>query len=180
MWHDRSFASVAALVASTAVVAAVRNATPGLPVEESGSAPFTSGPWLFSLNGFVKGFRADAGMELRSLLSPARLAGIEGATDSEVLFALTLDQLDARVPPADALAAVVSTAQKVSGGRLNLLLGDGHTAVATTAGNTLYTIEDGSEVTVASEPFDSRSAWTSVPDGSVVRATRAGVEVEAL
>jgi glutamine amidotransferase len=180
MWHDRSFASMAGLVSSTAVVAAVRNATPGLPIDESGSAPFTSGPWLFSLNGFVKGFRADAGVELRSLLSPTRLSGIEGATDSEVLFALTLDHIDAGVPPGEALAAVVSTAQKVSGGRLNLLLGDGHTAVATTAGNTLYTIEDGSEVTVSSEPLDSRAGWTKVPDASLVRTSADGVGVTSL
>ena len=180
MWHDRSFASMAGLVSSTAVVAAVRNATPGLPVEESGSAPFTSGPWLFSLNGFVKGFRADAGIELRSLLSAARLAGIEGASDTEVLFALVLDQLDAGTPPAEALAKVVATVQKVSGGYLNLLLGDGRMAVATTVGNTLYSIADGGEITLSSEPFDTRGAWTKIPEGSVVRADAGGVGVEAL
>ncbi|MBV9933869.1 MAG: ergothioneine biosynthesis protein EgtC [Actinobacteria bacterium] len=180
MWHDQSFASFAGIVSSTAVVAAVRNATPGLPVEESGSAPFTSGPWLFSLNGFVRGFTADAGIELRSLLSARRLAGIEGASDSEVLFALALDRLDAGAPPTDALAAVVETVEKVSGGYLNLLLADGHTTAATTVGNTLYTIEDGSEVTVSSEPFDGRGGWTKVPDRSVVRATTDGLEVQAL
>lgn len=177
MWHDLSFASFAGIVSSTSVVAAVRNATPGLPVEESASAPFTSGPWLFSLNGYVQGFTADAGIELRSLLSPRRLAGVEGASDSEVLFALALDRLDIGAPPAEALSGVVATVEKVSGGYLNLLLGDGRTTVATTAGNTLYTIEDRQEVTVSSEPFDPRGAWTKVPDRSVVRASADGVEV---
>ncbi|MBV9666458.1 MAG: class II glutamine amidotransferase, partial [Actinobacteria bacterium] len=109
-----------------------------------------------------------------------RLAGIEGASDSEVLFALALDRVDAGAPPTDALAAVVDTVEKVSGGYLNLLLGDGRTAAATTVGNTLYTIEDGSEVTVSSEPFDGRGGWTKVPDRSVVRATTDGLEVQAL
>ena len=180
MWSDASFASLAGVVSSTAVVAAVRNATPGSPVEETGNAPFTSGPWLFSHNGYVEGFRSDAGIELRSLVSPARLAGIQGAADSEVLFALALDHLDTGAPAGDALAAVVRTVQKVSGGRLNLLLGDGHHAVATVVGNTLYTIEDGSEVTVSSEPFDGRGGWAKVPEGSLVRAGAGGVEVEAL
>jgi len=180
MWHDRSFASMAGLVTSGAVVAAVRNATPGLPVEESGNAPFTTGPWLFSLNGYVKDFRADAGVELRSLLSPARLAGIEGASDGEVLFALALDHLDQGVPAGDALAAVVSTVQKVSGGRLNLLLGDGRTVAATTVGNTLYARQEDGMVTVASEPTDASDRWTPVPDGSLVHGDAAGLRVEAL
>jgi len=180
MWHDLSFASFAGIVSSTSVVAAVRNATPGLPVEESGSAPFTSGKWLFSLNGYVQGFTADAGIELRSLLSARRLAGIEGASDSEVLFALTLDRLDVGTPPADALAGVVATVEKVSGGCLNLLLADGRTTAATTVGNTLHTIEDGGEITVSSEPFDGRGGWTKVPDRSVVQSSADGVEVRPL
>src|SRR3954447_18943691 len=48
---DRSFASLAGVVRTTSLVAAVRSATPPLPVEESGAAPFTNGPWLFSHNG---------------------------------------------------------------------------------------------------------------------------------
>src|SRR5438477_4288881 len=39
MWTDRSLASIAGLVRSGAVVAAVRSATPPTPVEESGAAP---------------------------------------------------------------------------------------------------------------------------------------------
>jgi glutamine amidotransferase len=180
MWSDASFASLAGVVSSTAVVAAVRNATPGSPIEESGNAPFTSGRWLFSHNGFVEGFRGDAGVELRSLVSPVRLAGVQGGADSEVVFALVLDHLDAGAPPGDALAAAVSAVQKVSGGRLNFVLGDGHQAVATAVGNTLYTIEDKNEVTVASEPFDGRVGWTKVPDASLVLASPDGADVQSL
>ncbi len=38
-------------------LAAVRSATPPSPIVATGNAPFASGPWLFSLNGFVAGFR---------------------------------------------------------------------------------------------------------------------------
>src|SRR2546430_13674869 len=41
MWADASFSSVAGVISSRAVLAAVRNATPGLPVDESNTPPFT-------------------------------------------------------------------------------------------------------------------------------------------
>ncbi len=41
MWADNSFASLAGVVSSGAIVAAVRNASPGLPVDESCTAPYT-------------------------------------------------------------------------------------------------------------------------------------------
>jgi len=51
IWADRSFASIAPKVRSSTVFAAVRSATLGLPVEESGVPPFASGPYLFAHNG---------------------------------------------------------------------------------------------------------------------------------
>src|SRR4051794_29684298 len=46
MWTDASFASFAGVVASGCVLAAVRNATVGMPIEESSTAPYTHGPLL--------------------------------------------------------------------------------------------------------------------------------------
>src|ERR687896_1429914 len=57
LWSDRSFASIAPRIRSHNVFAAVRSATPGLPVEESGVPPFSSGPLLFAHNGAIEGFR---------------------------------------------------------------------------------------------------------------------------
>ena len=51
IWAHRSFASIAPKVRSSTVFAAVRSATLGLPVEESGVPPFASGPYLFAHNG---------------------------------------------------------------------------------------------------------------------------------
>src|SRR5919199_2956317 len=46
LWGDTSFASVAPALRSGCVVAAVRSATIGMPIEASASAPFTDGTWL--------------------------------------------------------------------------------------------------------------------------------------
>jgi len=142
-----------------------------MPIEESGSAPFTADEWLFSLNGFVVDFHEGVGDELRSRVSERRLSGIEGVTDSEVLFGLVLDQLDAGASPADALAHTVKLAEDVSTGRLNLLLSDGERVVATAVGNSLFELDG---TIVASEPLDDRPGWKQLPERSLVELGPAG------
>ena len=176
MWEDTSFAGPASSERSRAIVAAVRLASPGLPVEETGNAPFSAGRWLFSFNGSVKGFGERGPVEdaLRGAASPTRLAGIEGASDSELLFALVLDRLDAGAAPAEAVADVVHLVEATSGGRLNLLLADGTAIVATAAGNSLFARAQDGSVVVASEPFDDDPAWERVPDRRVLHADPGG------
>lgn len=176
MWADRSFASLAGLVSSTAVLAAVRSATPPLPTEESGTPPFTAGPWLFAHNGAVTGFRDGAGARLRRLLSERREAAIEGSSDSELLFALTLDELDAGATPAEALSTVVATVSAKAGGALNLLLTDGSSIWATACGDSMVVRTTPDSVFVASEPFDDETDWKAIPDGAVVSAVAGQVD----
>src|ERR671926_1412338 len=84
IWGDASFASVAPVLTSGCVVAAVRSATVGMPVEEAAAAPFTDGRALLSHNGRVD----------RAVLPPARTA--ESTVDSALLAALVFDRgLDA-------------------------------------------------------------------------------------
>lgn len=180
MWADRSFASLADVVASTAVLAAVRDATPPAPIEESGTPPFTAGPWLFAHNGAVDGFAGGARMALHRLVSDVRAAAIEGSADSEVLFALVLDHLDAGASPAEALAGVVSAVTRVTSGRLNLVLTDGRAVAATACGDSLFVLEADGAAVVASEPYDDDPAWRPVPDGSIVSAQAGQVAVGAL
>ena len=171
IWADLSFASIAGLVSSNAVLAAVRSASPGMPVEETSTPPFTEGPWLFSHNGFVPGFRTGVGRELRRKVSETRALGIAGATDSELLFALVLDRLDAGTPPADALVSVVGLVDELTTARLNLLLTDGKRIAATACRNSLFVFDDRQltgAVVVASEPYDDDAGWEAVKDGSVV------------
>jgi len=171
IWADLSFASIAGLVSSNAVLAAVRSASPGMPIEETSTPPFTEGPWLFSHNGFVPGFRTGVGRELRRKVSEARALGIAGATDSELLFALVLDRLDAGTPPADALVSVIGLVEELTTARLNLLLTDGERIAATACRNSLFVFDDREltgAVVVASEPYDDDAGWEAVKDGSVV------------
>ena len=171
IWADLSFASIAGLVSSNAVLAAVRSASPGMPIEETSTPPFTEGPWLFSHNGFVPGFRTGVGRELRRKVSETRALGIAGATDSELLFALVLDRLDAGTPPADALVSVIGLVEELTTARLNLLLTDGERVAATACRNSLFVLDDRQltgAVVVASEPYDDDAGWEAVKDGSVV------------
>lgn len=191
MWADRSFASLAGLVAAPAVLAAVRSATPPLAVEESGTPPFTAGPWLFAHNGAVEGFCGPTGARLRRMVSDRRTSAIEGGSDSEVLFALALDRLDEGASMGAALASVVATVLGVSSARLNLVLTDGRSIAATACGDTLFWRHPGAGgggpaggpaggLVVASEPSDDGPGWQPVPPGSLVEAAPGRVAVTAL
>jgi glutamine amidotransferase len=157
------------------VVAAVRDASPGMPVDQSSTAPFAADQWLFAHNGLVDGFRAGVGTDLRRSVTPRREAEIIGGSDSEVVFALVLDRLDKGVPAVDALRDVIADIRSVSGGRLNLVLSDGVSVLATRAGDSLWLWTDdtptGPITILASEPLDDDADWIDVPDDTVVIAT---------
>ncbi len=82
-----------------------------------------------------------------------------------------LAQLAAGVPPAEAVGHVITDLRARAGGRLNLLLSDGHLAVASRHRNELFTrIDHDGTVRIASEPFDDDPAWLEVPEDTVVVA----------
>jgi glutamine amidotransferase len=173
MWADRSLASLARVVTSGAIMAAVRSATPPAPIEETGAAPFTDGRWLFSLNGAVLG---DV-VRLRRQVTAEREAQIGGASDAEVLFALLLDHLDAGASAPEAMTTMVTAIP----GRLNLLLTDGASIWATAWGDTLWWRPGaGPAVIVASEPLDDEAGWMEIPDRSLVVATAEGATISAI
>jgi glutamine amidotransferase len=160
------------------VLAAVRNASPGLPVDESCTAPYTHERWLFAHNGRVEGFPGPTATRLRRWLSDARTGHMQGVTDSEVLFGLVLDHIDAGAKATDAIAQVVHDVTELApASRLNLCLTDGETIVATALGDSLYTYTPGDAVVVASEPYDDEDGWTPVAEGSLVVATRASLDI---
>jgi glutamine amidotransferase len=180
MWADHSFISMAGLVSSTAVIAAVRSTTPPSLNEESSTPPFVSGPWLFAHNGKVEGFRDGVASRLRRTLTEQRDAGVYGTSDSEVLFALALDRLDAGMAAPDALAEVVKAVDGEDGGTLTMLLTDGSSLTATAVGNSLSVLEGEHFVVLASEPFDDDPSWKPVPNRSVLSAAPGAVRCESL
>jgi len=163
LWGDASFASLAPVIESGCVLAAVRSATVGMPIEDSAAAPFTDGRWLLSHNGRVD----------RAVL-PASAAA-ESTVDSALLAALVFQRGPERL--ADVVREVAAADPAA---RLNLLATDGTRLVATTWGDTLsvLTTEDG--VALASEPWDDDPAWTDVPDRHLVVATPDGVSLEEI
>ena len=179
IWSDETFADLARVVRTSAVLAAVRSATVGMPGGQAAAAPFRSGPWLFSHNGAVDGWPAVAA-RLGWGLDPAGLAMLEAPTDSALLWAVAADLL-AHGKPADAvLAEVVARAVEAGGGRLTFLLTDGHTITGTAWGTSLCWRRLAGGVVVASEPYDDDPSWVDVPDRSLLVADAAGVRVDPL
>jgi gamma-glutamyl hercynylcysteine S-oxide hydrolase len=195
LWSDRSFAGIAPRIRSRTIFAAVRSATPGLPVEESGTPPFASGPFMFAHNGAIEGFRHTAMRPLRDALSEESYAGLLGATDSETIFAVFLDRF--REDPgslAGALAETIRHVRAVCGKlgvrtTLNLAATDGEAMAFTRystegPGNSLYFVEDGGAfpgaVVVASERLDDDKGWRTVPDRRLLAVEKGGSSLRPL
>jgi glutamine amidotransferase len=164
IWDDAEFAARARSLTGTAILAAARLASPGATIVETGNAPFVSGAWAFSLNGIVDGFSDGIGDDLRALLEPARVDALVGDADTEVLFALVLQDLATGAEPSSALSHVVEQVTSRTTGRLNLLLTDGRAVYGTRYGNSLF----GRGGMLASEPLDDDPAWREIRDQSVV------------
>lgn len=179
MWTDASFADVARVTQSTAVLAAVRSATAGTSQDESAAAPYADGRWLFSHNGRIDGWPGQL-ETLAAKLPPSRLLSLEAQVDSAFLWALVLDRLAAGDAPDVALARTVADVLAASTGRLNLMLTDGVVIIATALGDTLFWRTGADGTTVASEPSTDHADWHEVPDNSLIIATRSSTEVRPL
>ncbi len=180
MWTDAALPRLAEEIRSGGVLAAVRSATVGMPVVETACAPFTSGPWLFSHNGLVRGWPSSVA-GLASRLPVTDLLLMDAPTDSALLWASLRAGLSAGEEPADAVASLVAdVAAAAPGSRLNLLLTDGATIVGTAWTHALWVRALPGAVVVASEPYDEDPGWREVPDGHLVTATPAGVDIARL
>ena len=173
MWTDTSFTALAPTVRSGAVLAAVRSASPGMPVVETACAPFTSGRWLFSHNGRIVGWPGSV-TALAARLPVADLLTLDAPTDAALLWALVRHRLRAAQPPDVALAGVVAEVTAAApGSRLTLLCTDGTVIAATTVYHALSVRHAGDGVLVASEPTDDLPGWVPVPDGHLLTASPA-------
>jgi len=180
IWADPSFADVARVTRTGALLAAVRSATEGTGYGADAAAPYASGHWLFSHNGRIDGWPA-ATAALAATLPASDLLALAAHCDSALAWALVLRRLRAGAPPADALAAAVTefAGHEVTG-RFNFLLTDGEVIAATAAGDTLCYRSTGDSCSVASEPGDDEPGWTDVAGGSVLVATTTAVSVRPL
>ncbi|MGW3598421.1 ergothioneine biosynthesis protein EgtC [Streptomyces sp. NPDC005133] len=176
IWADESFDDLARVVRSSALLAAVRDATERDADGEAAAAPFAAGRLLFSHNGAVNSWPGSLA-PLAATLPPAELLSLAARCDSALIWALVRHRV---ADGDDVPQAVADTVREVSeaapGSRLNLLLTDGTTIVATAWGDTLwYLAEPGHRTVVASEPYDDDPHWREVPDRTLLVATRADV-----
>ncbi|OBF05250.1 ergothioneine biosynthesis protein EgtC [Mycobacterium sp. 852002-10029_SCH5224772] len=163
LWGDVSFESVAPALRSHCVVAAVRSATVGMPIDITATAPFTDGQWLLSHNGVVD----------RAVLPATSRA--ESVCDSAILAAVIFERgLDAL---ADTIAEIAASDPRA---RLNILAANGSRMLATAWGDTLSILRRPDGVVLASEPYDNDSDWEDVPDRHLVEVTADGVTLTPL
>ena len=163
LWGDASFASVAPALRSRCVLAAVRSATIGMPIEPSASAPFSDGQWLLSHNGLVD----------RGVLPLTGAA--ESTVDSAILAALIFSR------GLDALGATIAEVGELDpNARLNILAANGSRLLATTWGDTLSVLHRPDGVVLASEPYDDDPGWSDIPDRHLVDVRDAHVVVTPL
>jgi gamma-glutamyl hercynylcysteine S-oxide hydrolase len=167
LWGDASFASVAPALSSECVVAAVRSASIGMPIEPSASAPFTDGQWLLSHNGLVD----RAVLPLSSEVSRLAESTVDSALLAALIFERGLDTLG------DTIAEVAAADPYA---RLNILAANGSQLRATTWGDTLSVLRRGDGVVVASEPYDDNPDWQEIPDRHLVVVEAFRVELVPL
>jgi glutamine amidotransferase len=174
IWADANVSALAAVARSSCLLAAVRCATVGMPIEETATAPFTDGRWLLSHNGRVA---RDALRDLADDL-PDRA---ESSCDSAWLAAAVFLRRRAGLDLGEALAEVVVRAgEKDPEARLNLLACDGASIAATVWGDTLFFHLDDDGVLAASEPLHDLPGWQAVPDRSLFLVSSGGVRVQPL
>src|SRR3954454_18244607 len=178
MWEGTAFAD--ADEKAVAIIAAVRKASPNTTLRPENNAPFIApsrvGPLAFSLNGHA--FHASCEARVRSALTPG--TPLDGDTDSEVLFALVRERIEAGSVPVDAVAAVHHVVAPGPQVHVNLLLVTPEQIVATTWQHSLHVRTGGGAITVASEALDTDPAWRRAPDASLVVADTDHVRITPL
>ena len=87
-WNDANLQALAAQIESSMFLAHVR-ATTGSPVQRTNCHPFSHQKWLFVHNGLINNY-TKLHRELAFAISPDLFPLIEGTTDSELMFLLSL------------------------------------------------------------------------------------------
>ncbi|MEM1415439.1 MAG: ergothioneine biosynthesis protein EgtC [Myxococcota bacterium] len=173
MWADENFPELARPTRSRCVLANVRSATPGVGFGLANTQPFVHGGWSFTHNGYVEGWFRDGVMRrMRASLGDVAYGALRGTSDSEHLFGLFLEAMEAGADAEAALLRVKAQVAELAPDRkalLSLAVTDGRRIVAlrtswNAAAPSLYRrrLEDGS-AWLASEATDATEGWEPVP-----------------
>ncbi|MEY9861849.1 glutamine amidotransferase [Catenulispora sp. GAS73] len=164
IWADPSFPDVARVTRSGAVLAAVRDATTGSATGTEAAAPYQGAGWLFSHNGSIGGYPSSVA-KLAEIVPAADLLALESRTDSAFVWALIQARVREGAAMREAVASVVADVAAVAEARLNLLLMNETTIVASVFGDTLSARTGDGFTVVASEPDDDSPDWADVGEG---------------
>ncbi len=181
IWQDQDLRALLESVSSSTILAAVRNATPDIPLQ-GGNLPLVHGRWSFVLNGFVENFRESHMRTLRSHLPDDLYGRLAGSSDSETLFLLAVAAIQSGGSRLDALRRVrdlvlEDVRAENHTAQLTMVLADGegisalHTGSENTT-NSLYVacghpLAPGGKL-LASERLDDHSSWEPItPHGYV-------------
>ncbi|MBS2547031.1 ergothioneine biosynthesis protein EgtC [Catenulispora sp. NL8] len=164
IWADPSFPDIARVTRSGAVLAAVRDATTGSATGAEAAAPYSGSGWLFSHNGSIGGYPGSVA-KLAESVPAADLLALESRTDSAFLWALIQARVREGAVMAEAVASVIADVAAVADARLNLLLMNDTTIVASVFGDTLSALIGDGFVAVGSEPYDDAPGWADVAEG---------------
>jgi len=103
-WNDQNLRELAAHISSPRVLAHIRAST-GSPVQQTNCHPFRHGRWLFVHNGYIASL-SRVRRDLAMAVDPDLYPEIQGTTDTELLFYLSLTYGLAEDPPAAVARAV--------------------------------------------------------------------------
>ncbi len=189
VWHDSDLRALLASIHRPLGLAALRSATPGIPVDRSAVAPFLHDRWAFVLNGFIEGFRTTAMRKMRADLPDHLYAALTGVSDTETIFLTAVAELEKGAGTAEALRRAYGSSIRIASAAgvdapLNLVLADQESVTAIRGGigpepNSLYwtassALAPGGTL-VASEPITPEESWTVVPPHHLI-TIRMGAE----
>jgi len=188
-WSDPNLPTLARRLCGAPILATVRSATPGIPVENGAVLPFVHETIAGSHNGYLERFSDGVAARCLGALSAGWQGQIGTLTDSRLLFLLALQALD-EAPGAGLLGACETAVTQVATiargmdrvASLNLVLADRDSVCAArfargVRSNSLYTsVGSNGARRLASEPLDDDD-WTPVPDRHLLRMTADQIEV---
>ena len=180
-WSDVNITGLALSLYSSIWLAYVRSATEGQITGLINTQPFSMDNILYIHNGNIKQFNPEYRVRFHEYLRPDILAGINGNTDSEYLFAVIREYIgNSRGDLEKGLAEGLKTIGKImheGSCLLNFILTDGKTIHATRHcinGHcpTLYYLHNDTRypdaTLVASEPVTESENWKPVPEHSLL------------
>ena len=175
-WADANLPGLARRLHGEVVLAAVRSASPGMPIGVTATHPFVVDGVAGTHNGRIDGFREHVAAPLLARLGTAWAGRLEIVTDASVLVMLAAAAVaDGATPAVAAQTAVAAAAEACAAtgqwATLTLVLATHEGVVAVNAAhdrpaNSLYVAQRGAASWLASEPLDDVGGWIPVPQGA--------------